>query len=137
VRELDRRRTALQILTVVAGGAGTILAAAGQEIWIGLTTAIAGAALSHLGLLQVDTTIVNYNQTAAKLESLRDRWHALSPEERNTSTAKANLVERAELALTSELRGWVEQMTEAMREFDEAQAKRDAAKKAAAADPTV
>ena len=43
------------------------------------TTAIAGASLSHLGYLQVDATIVNYNQAAARLESLRDGWHALRP----------------------------------------------------------
>ena len=37
----------------------------------GSTTAIAGAALAHLGYLQVDNTIVAYNQAAAQLDALQ------------------------------------------------------------------
>ena len=35
-----------------------------EEIWIGLTTAIGGGAIAHLGYLQADATIVAYNRAA-------------------------------------------------------------------------
>jgi hypothetical protein len=115
VRDLDRRRAALQFLTVAAGGVGAIVAVAGLEIWIGLTTAISGAALSHLGYLQVDNTIVAYNQSAARLAGLEREFRAGYAAARSPE-ALHDLVTRGEAVLTTELAGWVQQMTDAMRE---------------------
>ena len=121
VADLDRRRAALQLLTIVAGGVGTLLAAAGLEIWIGLTTALSGAALAHLGYLQVDNTIIAYNRSATQLAGLVREYRAtqaaaLSP------AVLADLVTRGEAVLSTELTGWVQQMTDAVKELQEQQA---------------
>jgi len=122
VKELDRLRNRLQVVGVAAGGAGAILAAAGAEIWIGLTTAVSGAALSYLGYLQVDNAIVTYNQSAAQLEALQrgwdalkqQGWDALTPEQRAERFEQC--VTMTEGVLTAELGGWVQQMNSAMEE---------------------
>ena len=119
IAELNRRRRVLQVVAVVAGGAGTLLAAAGAEIWIGLTTALSGGALSYLAMLQVENTIVVYNQSASRLAALRRTWNELSESERDFD----KLVADAESVLASELGGWVQQMNAALEELQAKQAK--------------
>jgi hypothetical protein len=121
IRRLDPRRSAVQLFAVGAGGSGAILAAAGLEIWIGLTTAIGAAGLSYLGYLQIDATIVAYNQSATRLASLERGWAALAPGERDAA-AFEDLVTRGEAVLTTELGGWVQQMDEAIRKQQARQA---------------
>ena len=121
IRELDRRRTIFQLLAVAAGGSGAILAAAGAEVWIGLTTAISGAALAYLAYLQVDSTIVAYNQAASTLTRLEREWAA---GEHNADDREVfdDLVARGEAVLTTELGGWVQQMTAALDKLHAQQA---------------
>ena len=69
VAQLARTRRRFQIGVLAAGGVGAILAAAGFEVWIGLTTAIGSAALAYLGYLQIESTLVAYNQVAGKARS--------------------------------------------------------------------
>jgi SLOG in TRPM, prokaryote/SMODS and SLOG-associating 2TM effector domain 1/Protein of unknown function (DUF4231) len=113
VKTLDRRREWLQALGVGAAGAGAILAAAGVAAWVGLTTAISGAALSYLGYLQVDNTIVTYNQAKTKLQLLDLGWKAQSVAGPD-SDAFEKLVTEGEAVLSLELGGWVRQMTQAV-----------------------
>jgi hypothetical protein len=120
VRELARRRTALQCLAIAAGGAGTVLAAAGLDIWVGLTGGIAAAALAYVAHLQFDNTIVTYNQTAARLAAQDRQWQARPAASRDLA-AFAQLVTRTEAALTAELAGWVQQMNDAMTELKDSQ----------------
>jgi SMODS and SLOG-associating 2TM effector domain 1 len=98
---------------VAAGGSGAILAAAGVEVWIGLTTAISAAALSYLAYLQVDNTIVAYNQAASTLTRLEREW-AAGDHEGDDREAFDDLVARGEAVLTTELGGSVQQMTVAL-----------------------
>jgi hypothetical protein len=121
IRSLSRRRNAYQFLAIAAGAAGAILAAAGLEAWIGLTSGAAAALLAYLGYLQVDNTIVTYNQTAARLAGLERDWRALSPAQRNPA-AFQDLVTRSETVLTGELTGWVQQMSDTMHELSRKQA---------------
>jgi hypothetical protein len=127
VVDLDRRRALLQFVTLAAGGAGALLAAVGLEIWIGVTTALAGAALAQLGYLQVDNTVVAYNRAATQLATLQREFRASGGAVPDLET----LVTRAETVLTTELGGWVQQMTDALaqlqHEQEEAEAKADAA----------
>jgi hypothetical protein len=122
IRELDRRRAALQLITFTAGGAGALLAAVGLEIWIGLSTALSGAALAHLTYLQVDNTIIAYNQSASRLASLEREFRAGDAGQESAATFD-ELVMRGEAVLTTELGGWVKQMTDAMRKLQEQQSK--------------
>jgi hypothetical protein len=111
VKCLNRLRGRLQLLSLTIGGAGTIVAAAGAEVWIALTTAVSAGLISYLSTLQVDNTIVQYNQSAAQLASIRRDWLAIEAE---TAAAFEEVVTRAERALTSELSGWVQQMNTAI-----------------------
>jgi hypothetical protein len=116
VRRFSRRRWWLQLLAIAAGGVGTLLAAAGFDVWVGLTGGIAAASLAYLGYLQVDNTIVTFNQSATRLAGLKLRWLARSPAERD-SAAFGQLVADTEDVLTTELAGWVQQMNDAMAEL--------------------
>jgi SLOG in TRPM, prokaryote/SMODS and SLOG-associating 2TM effector domain 1/Protein of unknown function (DUF4231) len=119
-RRMSRRRGQLQLLAIAVGGAGTLLAATGRDIWVGLTGGIAAASLAYLSYLQVDNTIVIYNQSAAKLSDLEVQWQALSPAERDAA-AFEKLVTSAEDVLAAENAGWVQQMNEAMTELKHSQ----------------
>lgn len=121
IRSLSRRRNTLQFLAIAAAAAGAILAAAGLEAWIGLTSGAAAALLAYLGYLQVDNTIVTYNQTATKLIGLERDWRARSPARRNAAAFK-DLVTRGELVLTSEMTGWVQQMGDTVQDLQRKQA---------------
>lgn len=116
IRKLSRRRSAFQILAIAGGGAGTLIAAAGLDVWVGLTSGVAAAALAYLGYLQVDNTIVSYNQSATALHNLRTEWDARSPQNR-TPEAASELISNGESVLTAELAGWVQQMNDALREL--------------------
>jgi hypothetical protein len=122
IRLLDRRRIALQTLAILASGAGALVAAVGAEIWVALTAAASAAPLAYLAHLQVDNTIVAYNQSAARLEGVLRWWHGRPPEGR-TPQAFGELVAETEAGMAAERGGWVEQMTEALRELQTRQEK--------------
>jgi SLOG in TRPM, prokaryote/SMODS and SLOG-associating 2TM effector domain 1/Protein of unknown function (DUF4231) len=121
IRHLDRRRSVLQVLALASGGVGAIVAAAGLEIWIALTTAISAAALSYLAALQVENTIVAYNQSAGRLASLERQWTARGGAALEPAVFD-RLVDQSEAVLATELGGWVQQMTEALEQLQAQQA---------------
>ena len=121
IRTLNRRRNLLQFLAIAAGAAGAILAAANLEVWIGLTAGASAAALAYLGYLQVDNTIVTYNQTASRLALQERRWRALRPAQQN-EVAFEHLVTSCEAALATELSGWVQQMNDTLEDLRRNQA---------------
>ena len=124
IRSLSRRRNTLQFLAIAAGATGAILAAAGLEAWIGLTSGAAAALLAYLGYLQVDNTIVTYNQAAASLAGLERDWRARSPAQQNAA-AFNQLATDGEKVLTSELTGWVQQMSDTIKDLKRKQAEAD------------
>ena len=121
ISTLNRRRNLLQVLAIAAGATGAILAAANLEAWIGLTAGASAAALAYLGYLQVDNTIVTYNQTASRLAGLERAWRALSPAQQNAVAFK-RLVADCESALSTELSGWVQQMNDTLKDLRRDQA---------------
>lgn len=120
IRILNMRRNLLQFAAIASGAAGAILAAARLEVWIGLTGGASAAALAYLGYLQVDNTVVTYNQTAARLAALERGWRALSPAQQD-GAAFNRLVTSCETVLATELSGWVEQMNDTLRDLRRAQ----------------
>jgi hypothetical protein len=113
---LARRLRALHGLAIAVGASGAVLAAAGHELWVGLTGVAAAGILAHLGHLQIETTLVAYNQAAARLESLEAKWRAL-PEPQRDHERVERLVARAESALEIELGGWVQQMNDSLEDL--------------------
>ena len=79
---------------------------AGFEIWVGLTGGVGAAVLAYLGSLQLENTIVTYNQAATKLAGLERGWTARRPVEQ-TDRVVTDLVTRAEELMTAELAGWL------------------------------
>lgn len=120
-RTLNLRRNSLQLLAIASGAAGAILAAANQEAWIGLTAGASAAALAYLGSLQVDNTIVIYNQAASRLTILQRGWRALTPADQDDA-AYQRLVASCESALATEQSGWVQQMNETLQDLRRDQA---------------
>jgi hypothetical protein len=120
LREFARRRTVLRTVAVAASAAGALVAAAGAQIWVALTTAVAAAAIAYMAHLQVDNTIVVYNQSLARLEGLLRSWHQHAG---HTPPPHAfdKLVHDTEAVLTAEHWAWVEQMSEAVREDESRQ----------------
>lgn len=88
---------------------------------IGLTTALSGAALAHLGYLQVDNTIIAYNRSATQLAGLVREYRATQAAQLSPAVL-ADLVTRGEAVLSTELTGWVQQMTDAVKELQQQQA---------------
>ena len=111
---LERQLRWLQVLILVAGGIGTLLAALNYEIWITLTTAFATAFTSYLAYQQTEQTLVQYNQTAADLENLKSWWTKLTPAERRNLQNVDRLVEFTEKALDTEMVGWGQRMEDAL-----------------------
>jgi len=127
IGKLERSRNSYQLLAIASAGAGALLAAAGAEIWIGLTTTISVAATAYLANLQLDNTIVAYNQSANKLSGLLREWSSRTA----NGPARApfeDLVARGEAVLTTELSGWVQQMNDALRQLQENHTKPDTEK---------
>lgn len=72
-----------------------------------MTVAVGGAFVSFLELKQVEATLVVYNQAATDLQGIRIWWHALPSEDRAKQENKEKLVKNTEMALQTELAGWV------------------------------
>jgi SMODS and SLOG-associating 2TM effector domain 1/Protein of unknown function (DUF4231)/SLOG in TRPM, prokaryote len=116
----DRRRQALQGIALLASSAGALVAALGGQIWVAMTSVLAAAPLSYLAHLQVEKTIVTYNQSVAQLDDVLRRWHGRSSH-LPTPQAFARLVDATEGILTAEHGAWVQEMTEAMHDLDNEQ----------------
>ena len=109
VARLAPRLRRYQLAWILAGAAGSILTAAGASLWIGLAVAIAGAIGAHMKQVQLDTTLVGFNQGIAGLQECVTQWGAV-PVERRTEERYALLVRKAEGALESEHASWLKQM---------------------------
>lgn len=114
IRYLNQLRTMLELAAIAAGGTGAILASLGHDVWIALTSGIAGAALTYRGYWQAENNIVTYNRAASRLADLDRWWHTLSPSEQ-TSKALGYLVTTVEMVLARERTGWVAQMSETVK----------------------
>ncbi len=129
VETLERRRMAMQVIAVVASAAGALVAAAGAETWVALTTALGAAPLSYLAYLQIDNTIVAYNRSSTRLEGITRVWLA-RPAASRTSQACSRFITAAEAALTTELSTWADEMNEALRELQDRQQRQEDADEA-------
>ena len=60
-----------------------VLAVAGLQLWVAVTVAIVGALTTYLEAMQLEATIMLYNQAATNLEGIRAWWTALPPDSRS------------------------------------------------------
>ena len=120
---LEAEFSRLQIWVLVAGAAGTLLAAWGGEavIWIALSSALAGAFMTQLSYRQVETMLTGYNQTATDLDNILAWWTALDAAEQAQPHNIETLSAHTEQVLANELAGWTQRMTDALEKLREAQ----------------
>ena len=131
---LARQANGWQMVAIVVGALGTLLAALGGDwvSWVALTSALASAAMAYVGYKQFETTLTSYNQTAADLKNLLGWWTALLPDERADPDNVAKLVTTTEQVLADEQDGWAQSMTNALAAL---RTQRDEADKPAPAKP--
>ncbi len=121
-RKLSIQLTAAQWLILLAGGAGTLLAAIKLDIWIAFTTALATALTTKLQADQSETTLVQYNQALTGLKNIAAWWKARSPWEKGRRKNIDLLVDQTEKILETETAGWVQQMQSALEKLTETEA---------------
>jgi hypothetical protein len=109
-RKLAKQLSFMQILIYVAGGTGTLLAAIKKDIWVALATAVVTGLITKLQIDQVETSLVQYNQTLSGLRNIETWWTALSRWEKGRRNNIDLLVDQTEKTLQSETAGWVHQM---------------------------
>jgi uncharacterized membrane protein YhiD involved in acid resistance len=119
IRWLNRRLIPMQLAILVAGGAGTYLAAIKLNVWVALATAVVTALTTKLQSDQTEMTLVHYNQTLATLQNIDAWWKALSSWEKTRPRNIDLLVDQTEKALEAETAGWVQQMQSALDKLTE------------------
>ena len=118
-----------QMAALLAGAAGTLLAALGGPavIWIALSAAMGAACITYLSFQQTETNLVSYNQTATDLDNILSWWTALEPDEQALPEHIKSLAEHTEKVLGDELNGWAQNMTDSLEKLRGAQAPKDGA----------
>ena len=81
--DLERQARVLRWLALGFGGAGTLLAAIGLEIWVAVTTSVVGIYSTILEAWQLETSVTLYNQASTDLSAIRTWWYALPPAEQD------------------------------------------------------
>lgn len=108
-----------RVLILVLGGLGTFLAAVGLELWVALTTAAVTALTTYLLSEQFQETIIVYNQSQTDILNIKLWWETLSPSDKQKSENITRLVRTTEDALAREMRGWVQNMQNALSQLRE------------------
>ena len=122
---LERQLRWLQILILVAGAVGTLLAAIHLELWIAVTTSMATAFASFLAYQQTEQTLVQYNQTVTDLENVKSWWTKLTPAERRDAQNMDRLIDFTEKTLEAQMAGWGQRMEDALEKLRAPGAKAD------------
>ena len=121
--KLDKQLKLLHWLIYIFGGLGTLLAAAGFELWVALTASLVGTFTTFLEYQQVENTLIKYNQAATDLANIESWWTALTAEEKGSQQNIDQLVGLTEKILESELTGWIQQMENALAKLRAEQTK--------------
>lgn len=108
--KLENQLKNLQWLILIIGGVGTLLAAVGLQLWIALTTTLAGMLLTFLEYRQVENTVIKYNQTTTEISNINAWWMSLTSYQRSDPANIDRLVQQTEDTIHTELGGWTKQM---------------------------
>ncbi|WP_421659191.1 DUF4231 domain-containing protein [Leptothermofonsia sp. ETS-13] len=111
----DLRR--FQLLIILLGGIGALLAAINLNIWLAVSNALAISLTSFLEFKRVESNVISCNLAASDLYDIRIWWHALSPEARKKRANVETLVNSTEAVLQTENAGWLQEMREALAEI--------------------
>ena len=112
-KSLDERHRRFRWWISILGGAGTLLAALGQELWVPVSVAVATALFSYLELRSVEANLASYNRAALGLDNVVTWWSGLSDEDKADPTSFAAVVDRTETLLGAENASWMVEMQHA------------------------
>lgn len=115
VNRIQRERTRLQWLILLAGGAGSFLAALGGafSLWVAVTASIAAAFIGWTELRNLDETIKNYSKVIVELMIVYDHWKNLETEER-TQAEVFKMVRGTEKILWNQNMEYIRSMQDAL-----------------------
>jgi hypothetical protein len=113
-RQAERKR--LQVLILVAGGLGAILAVI-LPIWVALTASLTAAFIGWQELRNLDAVVKNYSKVRMELGIIADHWKNLTNAEK-TQTEFFNMVKSTEDILWSQNVEYIKAMQEALKESD-------------------
>ena len=133
IEKFEEERFRLQVYIILAGVAGSFLAAwgGGFAIWVAVTASIAAALIGWQELRNLDPTIKNYSKVIMELMIIYDHWKALEPEER-TDYEFFQMVKATEDVLWSQNIEYIKSMQEVLAKetMEEAELVNDVLKKA-------
>lgn len=117
VNQKQTERTRLQILILVSGATGAILAALGGPftLWVALAASLTTTLLGWQELKNLDLVVRNYSKVIMELSIISDHWKNLEAEER-TDTEFYKMVKSAEEILWSRNVEYIKAMQEALQE---------------------
>ncbi len=116
---IDRKNRLYQWGIYGLGGAGTLLAALGHELWVPVSAGLATVLISYLALRNVETQLAGYNRAALELDNVATWWSGLPEAAKADPTNFGTVVDRTETVLGSENASWVQEMQKAMETLAE------------------
>lgn len=119
VNKFQNQRTRLQILILLAGMAGSFLAALQFDIWVTLTASIVAALMGWQELMNLDARLKNYSKVVLELMIVSDHWKNLNEEER-TEAEFYQMVENTENLLWSQNVEYIKSMQETLTKVGKA-----------------
>ncbi len=123
VNRIQKERSRLQWYILIAGGAGSFLAAMGGafSIWVAVTASIVAALIGWTELRNLEDTLKNYSKVVIELMILYDHWQNLELEER-TQVETFRMVKATERILWNQNMEYIRSMRDALSdaELDEA-----------------
>lgn len=115
VNRIQSERTRLQWYILLAGAAGSFLAAMGGtlSLWVAVTASVAAALIGWLELRNLDPTLKNYSKVIVELMIIYDHWTNLEEEER-TEIENIKMVKETEKILWNQNMEYIRSMQEAL-----------------------
>lgn len=119
VNHFQGERIKLQVLILVSGGAGALLAALGNGlgIWVALTASMTAAFLGWQELRNIDAIVKNYSKVVVELSVVYDHWLNLEPEER-TEGEFYRMVRSTEEVIWAQNIEYIKSQQEALKDAD-------------------
>jgi hypothetical protein len=116
---IQAERISLRVAILVAGAAGSLLAALGGTLalWVAVTASIAAALFGWVELRNLDATLKNYSKVIVELMIVSDHWKNLEYEER-TNAEFFKTVKGTEKVLWDQNVEYIRSMQEAIADAD-------------------
>jgi len=119
INRIQKERTRLQWYILLAGGAGSFLAAMGGalSLWVAVTASIAAAYIGWAELRNLDPTLKNYSKVIIELMILYDHWQNFEVEER-TQVETFKMVRATERVLWNQNMEYIRSMRDALSDAE-------------------